>query len=170
MPCFNVARTWIKRISNAKVHLNYSSDSGNAGGPANGYSGQRGWNMVFKAPGNDALCLFHRGPMPRFQERTRWQLLPAAGVTLVLRELSARVAKSDPRSWRRTNDLVAPSERLWMLMYCYSRPRPSPRADPKLEMPNGRLPSGSALNAQSRSLPTPRSPAKRSDADRGLPS
>jgi hypothetical protein len=113
-PCFNVARTRIRRISNAKVHLSHSRNSGHAGGHANRYSGQRGWTMVFKAPWNDALCLLHRGPMPRVQERTRWQLLPAAGVTLVLRELSARVAKPHPRSWRRTNNLVAPSEPFWM--------------------------------------------------------
>jgi hypothetical protein len=57
--------------------------------------------MVLQAQGNDALCLLHRGAMPRVQERTRWQLLPPPGVALVAWQGSESLSKT-----------VAPNDRL----------------------------------------------------------
>ena len=55
--------------------------------------------MVLQAQGNDALCLLHRGAMPRVKERKRRYLLPPAGVALVAwqgsESLSETVAPND---------------------------------------------------------------------------
>jgi multicomponent Na+:H+ antiporter subunit E len=91
--------------------------------------------------------------MPGIQERTRRKLLPAPGVTLVLRGLSGTIAKSHPRRWRRTNDSAAPFEPFWMTMYRYSRSRRRPKMDLKLQIPNATLPSGSVLIKQAEPVP-----------------
>jgi hypothetical protein len=50
--------------------------------------------MVLQAQGNDALCLFHRSAMPRFQERKRRHLLRPAGVSLIAWQGSENLSKT----------------------------------------------------------------------------
>jgi hypothetical protein len=57
--------------------------------------------MVLQEPGNDKLCLLDPRAMPRVQERTRWYLLPPAGIALVARQGSESLSKT-----------VAPNDRL----------------------------------------------------------
>ena len=86
-------------FSDAEAYLDCVRNIGNAGDRATRYTGKCCRPMVLQAPGNDALCLLHRGAMPRLQERTRWHMLPPPGVALVAwqgsESLSKRVAPND---------------------------------------------------------------------------
>ena len=87
-------------FSDAEAYLDCVRNLGNAGDHATGYSGKcSGEPVVLPAPGHDALCLLHRGAMPRVQERKRRYLLPPAGVALVAwqgsESLSETVAPND---------------------------------------------------------------------------
>jgi hypothetical protein len=84
-------------FSDAEAYLDCVRNIGNAGDRATRYTGKCCRPMVLQASGNDALCLLHRGAMPRLQERTRWHLLRPACVALVAWQgsLSKTVAPSD---------------------------------------------------------------------------
>ena len=82
-------------FSDAEAYLDCVRNLGNAGDRAAGYTGKcRTEPMVLEAPGNDPLCLHDRAAMPRVQKRTRWHLLPPAGVALVAWQASESLFKT----------------------------------------------------------------------------